>query len=234
MRRIPPVLFDVSARKILRRATGALLVSVLLAVPIPANAASVRVAIWHMGTLTPDRHTMRDTSTSVPSNNGTTTDVRVVTAWDGYGYKFNGTSSRVVVPDHASLDPGRKPFAITLHVKFRARPISGVYNLISKGTGKAFFYKVLIGSQGKAVCAFHGSLRTAAVHGGASLADRTWHTIVCAKAGRSISVTVDGVTTSSTVRVGAISNAGRLFVGAGPSGGSKYKGAMDEANIRVG
>jgi hypothetical protein len=79
---------------------------VLLMLPVGADAAGKRIAVWHMGDLGADRHTMRDTSRSVPSNDGTTTDIRVVDGWDGYGYRFNGTSSRVVVPDHASLDPG--------------------------------------------------------------------------------------------------------------------------------
>jgi hypothetical protein len=224
-----------SPRKLSLRVLGAVLVTgVLVAIPVIADAASVRVAIWHMGTLTLDRHTMGDTSISVPSNDGTTTDIKVVRGFDGYAYKFNGTSSRVVVPDHASLDPASKPFSITLHAKFRARPVSGVYNLLSKGGGKTRFYKAVISQKGKAVCSFKGGLRIASVHGASSLADKRWHTIVCAKAGSKISITVDGATTSANVRVGSISNARRLFVGAGASGGSKYRGVMDEVTIRAG
>jgi hypothetical protein len=222
-------------RKLSFRVLGAVLVvGVLVTLPVIAEAASVRVAIWHMGTLTSDRHTMRDTSISVPSNDGTTTDIKVVRGFDGYGYKFNGTTSRVVVPDHASLDPTTKPFSITLHAKFRARPVSGVYNLLSKGGGTTRFYKALISHKGKAVCSFKGGLRTASVHGSSSLADKKWHTIVCAKAGSKISITVDGATTSANLRVGSILNARRLLVGVGAGGGSKYRGVMDEVTIRVG
>jgi hypothetical protein len=91
---------------------------------------------------------------------------------------------------------------ITVHVKFRAKPISNVYALITKGGGNTPGYRVMVGSKGKAVCSFTGSLRTASVHGANALADRHWHTIVCIKRGRSISVSVDGATTSSSVRVG--------------------------------
>jgi hypothetical protein len=224
-----------SPRKSLLRVLGAVLVTgLLVALPVIAEAASVRVAIWHMGTLTPDRHTMRDTSISVPSNDGTTTGIKVVRGFDGYGYKFNGTTSRVVVPDHASLDPTTKPLSITLHAKFRARPVSGVYNLLSKGGGATRFYKAVISQKGKAVCSFKGGRRLASVHGSSSLADKRWHTIVCAKTGSTISITVDGTTTSANVRVGSIFNARRLFVGVGAGGGSKYRGVMDEVTIRVG
>jgi hypothetical protein len=209
-------------------------VTTILVLPSPANAAGKRIAIWHMGDLGADRHTMRDTSASDPSNDGTTTDVKIATGWDGYGYKFNGTTSRVVVPDSPSLDPGKQAMQIAGHVKFGTRPASGVYVVLAKGGGTTPSYKMLIGSQGKAVCSFRGGLRSASVHNASALADRHWHTIVCAKSGGSISITVDGVTTSVNVRVGAIANARRLFVGAGANGGSKYKGLMDEFNIRVG
>jgi hypothetical protein len=209
-------------------------IGITLALPLTANASGVRVAIWHMGTLTQDRQTMRDTSASDPSNDGTATDVEIVAGWDGYGYRFNGTTSRVVVPDNPSLDPGKRPIQITTHVKFGARPLSGAYALVTTGGGKTPYYKALISPKGKAVCSFAGGLRKASVHGASALADQQWHTIVCAKAGKSISVTVDGITTSAQVRVGAISNARRLFVGSGPRGRGTYEGVMDEVNIRVG
>jgi concanavalin A-like lectin/glucanase superfamily protein len=233
---IPPFLLTMSLREQLLRVIPVflLVIGFVLTLPVEANAAGKRIAIWHMGDLGADRHTMRDTSPSVPSNDGTTTDIKIVNGWDGYAYKFNGTTSRVVVPDHASLDPGKQAIQITAHVKFRARPLSGVYALVTKGGGQTPYYKMLISSKGKAVCSFRGGLRSASVHGASSLADQEWHTIVCGKRGRSISVSVDGATTSASVRVGAIANARRLFVGAGAGGGSKYRGVMDEVNIRIG
>jgi hypothetical protein len=181
-----------------------------------------------------DGHTMRDASPSDPSNDGTTTDVRVVNGWDGRGYKFNSTTSRVVVPDQASLDPGAQPIQITTHAKFRFLPVSGVYLLLGKGGGKTSYYKMLINTKGKAACAFKGSLRGASVQDATVLAGHQRHTIVCAKRTRSISITVDGVTTSALVRVGAISNGRRLFLGAGAGVGSAFRGGLDESNIRVG
>lgn len=126
------------------------------------------------------------------------------------------------------------PISITAHVKFRARPLTGVYILISKGGGRTPSYRVLISSQGRAVCSFRGSLRTGSVHGASTLPTGPG-TRSCARksAGRSRSRW-----TESGRRRGSASERSRtprrLSVGAGASGGSKYRGLMDEVNIRVG
>jgi hypothetical protein len=218
----------------LSRAAGTFLVVVatILALPTTANADWENVAIWHMEHN--EHHKMRDASTSVPANHGATTDVRVVDGWDGRGYKFNGSTSRVVVPDHASLDPGTRRLQITTHAKFRYPPVSGVYLLVGKGVAKTSYYKMLIGPHGRAVCSFNGSLRAASVRNRVSLIGPQRHTIVCTKTKRWISITIDGVVTSLHVHLGAISNARRLFVGAGATGGSAFRGGLDETIIRVG
>jgi hypothetical protein len=205
-----------------------------LVFPVASSAVPVRVAIWHMGTLGADRHTMKDTSHSIPPNDGVATAIKVVPAFDGYGYRFNGRTSQVVVPDHDSLDPAAKAFSIVLHVKFGARPASGYYSLLNKGSGAVRSYSAIINTTGKPVCAFHGSLRTASVVGPNALADSQWHTIVCAKFSKRIYIMVDGVKTTSKVRIGGISNARKLYIGRGASGGNRYAGVMDEVTIRVG
>ena len=190
------------------------------------------VAIWHMEH---NEHLrMRDASASVPKNNGATTDVRVVDGWDGRGYKFNGITSRVVVPDHASLDPGTRPVQITTHAKFRYLPVSGVYLLLGKGVAKTTYYKMLVGPHGRAECSFGGSLRAASVRNHVSLVGTQRHTIVCTKSKRWISIAIDGVVTSLRVHIGAISNDRRLVVGAGANGGNAFLGGLDETTISVG
>ena len=158
MRRIELFSLDFHGRWLsLAARTVLVVVAMTFAIPTAANASWEQVAIWHMEH---NEHLrMRDASPSVPENNGATTDVRVVDGWDGRGYKFNGTTSRVVVPDHASLDPGTRPVQITTHAKFRYVPVSGVSLLVGKGVAKTTSYRMLIGSSGRAVCSFNGSLR---------------------------------------------------------------------------
>ena len=232
MRRIEPFSLDFRGR-CLSLASGTLLVAIAtFAIPTSASAAWEEVATWHMEL---NEHLrMRDASTSIPKNNGATTDIRVVDGWDGRGYKFDGTTSRAVVPDHASLDPGTRPVRITTHAKFRYLPVSGVYLLVGKGVAKTTSYKMLIGPSGRAVCSFNGSLRAASVRNHLSLAGTQRHAIVCTKSKRWISIAIDGVVTSLRVHIGAISNDRRLVVGAGANGGSAFLGGLDETTISVG
>jgi hypothetical protein len=224
-----------SSRKPLRPFSALALagaIVVLLSGP-PAAAVGEPIAIWHMESLGPDHHTMVDSSSSDPPNDGKTTDVRVVNGWNRNGYKFNGSTSRVVVPDDASLDPGRQSIRITTYAKFRFLPASTTYVLLAKGGVSDRHYKVLIKSEGQAVCAFEGGIGGASVHS-QRLAKRKRHQIVCGKVDRRIWIRVDGLKTIEKVRVGPIFNARRLLLGAGYNGGSQFRGGLDETTIQIG
>lgn len=197
------------------------------------NAATA-VAIWHMGSLGADGHTMHDASSA--GNHGTTTDVTVSTSgFDGYSYSFNGTSSKVTVPDAPSLDPGSNPLTVILRVNFTAVPAgSGDYDLIQKGRATRPFYRVEIRPSGSAACLFRGSAGHSSVTLADPLNDGAWHTIRCEKASGSISITVDGTTRSKNATIGAISNAKALTVGSKLAGGDKYQGLLDEVTIKIG
>src|SRR6478672_10630929 len=123
--------------------------AIVMSLSAPAEAFGAPVAIWHMGGLGSDGHTMRDASSLGSSNDGRTTDVKVVDGWNRHGYKFNGSTSRVVVSDQASLDPGREPIRIVTYAKFRFLPASGSYALLRKGDVTTRYYKLLINSAGQ-------------------------------------------------------------------------------------
>jgi hypothetical protein len=74
-----------------------------------ANAVTV-VTFWHMDE--PDgTGTMFDSTRTI---NGTWQNITAgVPGLALSAYRFNGTNSRVVVPDNASLDPGSQPFTST-------------------------------------------------------------------------------------------------------------------------
>lgn len=197
-------------RKTALRAVGVvsvLAIGIVLTLPMGVNAAGKRIAIWHVGDLGADQHTMRDTSPSVPSNDGTSTDIRVVPGWDGYAYRFNGTSARVVVPDHATLNPGRQPDLDHRPCQVPCTAADRRLYPDLQGGRKDPFLSGLdqFPGQGSVFLPRFAAHRIRPRR--FDLADRTWHTIVCSKVGRSISVTVDGVRTPSRVRVGAIANA---------------------------
>jgi hypothetical protein len=200
---------------------------------VPAAAFGAPKAIWHMENLGTDDHTMRDSSSSRPANDGTTKDVKVVNGWDRHGFKFNGSTSRVVVPDHASLDPGRQPIRIITYAKFRFRPASGNYALLTKGDVTTRYYKLMINSAGQAVCQFKGSHARVSVRS-ARLQPKKRHQIICGKVDRRVWIRVGGTKTIGKVRVGRISNARRLLLGTGYAGGSHFRGGLDETTIQIG
>lgn len=92
----------------------------------------------------------------------------------------------------------------------------------------------MIKSNGNAVCAFQGGSRAATVHSSVRLARRKRHEIVCGKVDRRIWIRVEGLKTIMKVRVGPISNARPLLLGAGYNGGSHFRGGLDETTIEIG
>jgi len=125
----------------------AVLIALATSVLFPsAAAATTVVAQWNMdntfGT------TMEDSSGN--ANDGTT--YNIVTS--GGGYIFDGGTSKVVVPDSPSLNPGAQDFSYSVQVQTDTVPPAGKdYDLMRKGvsTTKGGEYKLeLINVNGKA------------------------------------------------------------------------------------
>jgi hypothetical protein len=197
---------------------------------LPAKAATT-AGLWHM-----DESSGQAIDSSGMGNNGTLENVtRVAPGFDGTGraYSFNGASSRVVIPNSSSLNPGALNVTVTAHVKFTVIPPASVgdYDLVRKGSG---IYKMEIMSTGQAFCRFAGSTSTRSIKNGPNLADGRWHTIVCQKMSSNITLTVDGSSFTKTGSVGSISSGAKLFFGAKPNGEDRYNGILDEVTIVFG
>lgn len=194
---------------------------------VPAFAATV--GLWHMDE---SSGTMVDSSGS--GNSGTPQNItRVTPGYNGSGraYSFNGSSSRVIISNDSSLNPGSKTITITAHVKFDSRPSAAIgdYDLVRKGGGA---YKMEIYGSGQGYCFFQGTNGWASIKAGPDLSDGRWHTIVCKKTSTGITLTVDGSTSSKNGNVGSISNGGPLILGGKPNAsGDWYDGVMDEVSI---
>ena len=198
-------------RRIVILFTGAILMTCLV-LSAPADATTT-TALWHMDETSGT--TAFDSSGN--NNNGALTSVALSSpGFDGTGraYSFNGTSSKVLVPDSASLNPGSSSISVTVHVKFTVKPPPGVgdYDLVRKG--KSIYYKIEITNLGKARCQFHGSTASRGLVFGPDLSNGVWHTITCTKTGTQIIGVVDGtITASRTVTIGSISNTTSLSLG---------------------
>ena len=185
--------------------------------------------------------TMEDSSGN--GNNGTTYDV--VTS--GNGYVFNGTSSKVIVPDSPTLNPGDHDFTFTAQVQISVPPAKGAtYEVLRKGTSisSGGEYKMEIyHSNGKARA--HCELKestgaSAGVKAGPNLADNQLHTIACVKTSTGLTLQVDSVPygTFSTALTGIINTKKPFTVGAkqGTLKGTPsdfYNGVMRSATLSI-
>lgn len=217
-----------------RRWLGASMVvaSVLVLMGVPPAAAARRVAWWHMNAATGP---MIDASGS--GNDGTLEDIqRVAPGYNGRGraYRFNGTSSRVIVGNDASLNPGPRNITFTAHLKTSVPPPPSIgdYDLVRKGSG---IYKMEILGTGKASCRFQGSTGSVSIEAGPNVADGRWHAITCRKTPSRITLTVDGASWSVGGRAGSISSRSSLVLGGKPNApGDRYRGVMDEVSVAFG
>jgi hypothetical protein len=160
------------------------------------------------------------------SNNGILQDVAANAGF----YTFNGSTSRVVVPDNpdGSLDPGTADFSYSVRVRTTTVPddVVGDYDLLRKGLGS---------TKARALCQAQGTKGAAKLVGSANLADGAWHTITCEKKPSALNMYVDGVLTATKPNtIGSIANAAALTIGAKDIGGDWFRGDMDDATVAIG
>ena len=217
---------------------GALLAAVLgIALPAPASALTV-VAQWNMD------NTFGTTMTDISgnANDGATTDV--VTS--GSGYIFNGSSSKVVVPNSSTLNPGTNDFSFSAQVQTDQIPPIGIdYDLIRKGlsTSTGGEYKLEIVNNrglGKAKCVVTDSLgNIASERGKTNIADGLLHTLTCIKTATGLTLQVDALppATQPATLTGSVSNTRPLTIGvkvATVPGDDWYNGTMRSASVSIG
>ena len=212
-------------------------VALLLNHALPA--AATIVAQWNMdntfGT------TMEDSSGN--GNVGTTYDI--VTS--GGGYIFNGTSSKAVVPNSASLIPGASDFSWTVQMQTDRIPDVGTdYDLIRKGTGTntGGEYKIeIVNVRGKGVAkcvVWDNAGHTATKQGTTNIADDVLHTITCSKTSTGLTLTIDALTPlTKAASVGAITTTLPLTIGvkaqkATGASADWYSGNMRSASVSIG
>ena len=205
-----------------------LVAAIAAVVVLSAPAFAATAAHWAMnepaGATTMGAMIMVDDSGH--SNNGILQDVAANAGF----YTFNGSTSRVVVPDNpdGSLDPGTADFSYSVRVRTTTVPddVVGDYDLLRKGLGS---------TKARALCQAQGTKGAAKLVGSANLADGAWHTITCEKKPSALNMYVDGVLTATKPNtIGSIANAAALTIGAKDIGGDWFRGDMDDATVAIG
>lgn len=206
-----------------------------------AQAAPVTAGLWHLDE--PAGSSVVRDSTS-PSNNGRISGAVTlgVAGHQGRAYHFSG--GVVTVPDSASLDPGTRPFSVSMWLRVPANLGVGDYNVLQKGraTTPGGQYKVEIGGAiargvGKPRCAFVDSARKGVVVKASNddIADGRWHSVTCRRTATSVSIVVDGrVRGTVATRLGSIANSAPFQFGGKGVGLHYYTGDMDEVALRIG
>ena len=186
--------------------------------------------------------TMADTSGN--HNDGTLYNVTT----SGSGYMFDGTSSKVVVPNSASLIPGTSDFSYSVQLQSDRIPPQGTdYDVLRKGTsiktGGEYKLEIVYNrGVGKAYCVVKDAEgHIATKRGTTNVTDGQLHTITCTKTSTGLTLQVDNLAplTKAATLTGPISNTKPLTLGVKtPSStgvaGDWYYGVMRSATISIG
>lgn len=117
----------------------------------------------------------------------------------------------VTVPDNAALDPGNRPFEITL----RLRTAYHFGNIIQKGqaTVPGGSYKLQI-PDGKVQCWFRGAAGQVLVTAPRSINDGGWHVVTCTRYDDGVALVIDGTRVAARYGpTGRIANSWPLSIG---------------------
>jgi RTX calcium-binding nonapeptide repeat (4 copies) len=200
-------------------------------------------AIWSMDETSGT--TMADSSGN--GNDGTTDNV---TMTGKTGYVFDpAVSSKVVVPDSPTLDPGDDTFSYRVDVQSSVAPAPDTdYDLLRKGIrstagGEYKLEIVEAKGEGRAFCLVNDSRGSgASVRGTTNVTDGEVHRLTCTKTASGLTLQVDDLaprTETVPSGLGSISNGSALVIGAksptveGPAG-DWYDGALLHARLSIG
>jgi len=194
-------------------------------------------ALWHMNETSGT--TMYD---AVGSDNGADHNVQLGLpgcSGTACAYSFNGKSSYASVPTADDLSPYNANVTVTIDLKTTGTPPPppGDWDLIRKGTysspGPWNEYKMELQQTGQISCGFDGTGGYMELVAGPMVNNGRWHTAQCVKTATAIEVVVDGQKFSKQAKLGSISNALPLVIGAHP-GADWYSGSLDAASLQLG
>jgi hypothetical protein len=176
----------------------------------------------------------------------------------GTNYVFNGSTSRVKVPDDNSLDPQERDIRITATVKVAGRTMDDdSYDVVRKGifgtSGGDYKMEISRGSKpsvGRLKCTFRGHrgvVETMATEGAIGIeggqnataspdiVDRNWHTLTCIKTDNTVVARVGSRSYTNTGSAGSISNSKEVLIGAKTTNprDDMFDGKMGRVSIEI-
>ena len=145
-------------------------------------------------------------------------------------------------PPAADLNPGTRPIAYGAAVRLARAQTTKGQNVLQKGySATTSQYKLQVdGIAGRPSCVLVDDRKPAIrlVRSSVSVADGTWHTIECRRAGARFSIVVDGVVRGVLAIPAGLSvrNGGPLSVGGkgASANNDQFQGALDNVWVRIG
>jgi hypothetical protein len=144
-------------------------------------------------------------------------------------------------PDDVDLDPGTRNFRWAASVRLTTAQLSGNANIMQKGVaGTESQWKMQVtGKTGRAQCVLvaRGTGQTFSALSARTVADGSWHRVVCERVGTTLAVSVDGVAGAKVTLppTAAVDNTMPLRVG-GPNfakDSDMYHGQLDEVFVQL-
>ena len=175
--------------------------TLLLVAPLHAQAATAPSGLWGFS--------VPAGTNRVSDLDGNQQNMTLAGNWSaGVGQvNFNGTPSYGTVSG-ATFSPGDLEFAFGAVLRTSRVPSGSNPNVIQAGMGNdPAQYKIALkpGNGGTAVCVLKGSSANLLIKSPVTgLADGNWHEVVCSRQGRTVSISVDGVTSTMNLSPGTI------------------------------
>jgi Concanavalin A-like lectin/glucanases superfamily len=199
-----------------------------------AWAAVVDAANWQMNETSGK---MLDSSAN--GNDGSPSDVLQT----GSNYTFNGSTSRVAVPDNDSLDPLEKTITLRAQVMVPNQAMDDdSYDVVRKGLSATpgGDYKMEIKgtsdpTEGRLHCLFKGTGGRVNRVAPPDIVDGNWHKLSCTKTLNSVVARVDGQPYTKTGSAGSIANSTNVMVGAKTANpfDDVFDGRMNYVSIHI-
>jgi hypothetical protein len=211
----------------------------LLLAALPASAAT-RTVLHYTGALS-------GTTVLDESGLGNNATAHSITP-SGGAYSFNGTTSYIQTPASPSVNPGSSDFTYSVNMYLPTTTVfSRDLSLVRRGSSKfpgAFYKMEMVYNKSTGNMRLECALRdTAGAHAivstsGNTLNDGKWHTLMCSKTARTISLTVDGRVHTNKARLGNLSTTLPLNFGAEQIDATTFwehfPGLMDEIVLTKG
>jgi Concanavalin A-like lectin/glucanases superfamily len=198
-----------------------------------AWAALVKAADWRM-----NERSGRMIDSSRNHNHGSPKHV----VRTGSTYVFNGSTSRVAVPDDKSLDPAARGITLRASVRVAGRGLDDdSYDVVRKGLSgtPGGHYKMEIirtdPTVGNLYCLFKGTKGKVNRLAQPDIVDRKWHTLACTKTRNSVVARVDGRSYTRRGSAGSISNQKEVLIGAKTTNplDDVFHGSMNRVSIDI-